>query len=976
MRDGPEVGRVPMPCRRLRSAGAGLLVSSLVAVSLAATSAHAARARVHEDAGFQLFESPQANPLALSHDGARLYVALTTANAVEVYDTATRARLAVVPVGIDPVAVAVRPDGNEVWVANHVSDSVSVIDANPASPTLHTVIETVDAVDANGVTAFDEPVGIAFASSAKAYVALSSRNRIAIVDAAAYAVAGQLPIPAQDPRALAVRGGRLYVAAFESGNQSELSVCAFANGTPQCTFGFQQVLNVGTQPNLPGIPKNVVVDPDVPDRDLFVFDTATDAPVGAPVSGVGTLLYGVAVDGAGRVFVANTDARNHHLDGNGLAAQPPEGLGLGLADLANRPFRNRVTRIDCGGAGCGAPLRVDLEPPPGSSVPTPLATPYGIQASADGSVLVVTAAGSDRLASLDAASLAVLDTLDVGANPRGVAFASSGAGGTAYVLNTLGNSVSVVAVGAGGSLSPLATIPIAIGRDRTPDGVRRGRIAFNSARASSSGTFACASCHPDAHVDQLLWVIGARCTEAGCDQEEQRSTMPIRGLRGTLPLHWDGTLGDPFGGRNGEVGVDGAAPPTCSLANGEQACFRDIVDASLAGVMCVQPGCGAGPSGLPGLLGDAEREDMALYLQQVSYPPARSRPASDVVTPLARSGFSDFFMDQGGNGDATANTCADTTGGCHALPLGASTNSVAVGGFEAPTMRGMTDRFLQFSGGFTNPQEVLDVVAGASGFGVIPWDPDEGLDELVVFSSPFVAFQPLYDVLPTGLFQMFEEASTGHSGALGRQLTLSARTTGAGALAATTARLAQLEDADARGVVNLRGEGVRDAGAGLAPVHLGYRADVDAYTGAGVQLTRAQLLAEAAAGTTRVTLTARLRANDGAPDFLAPLVATAATGDGATGDPPLPVLPAGNPMTLSGVAVRGDAAVLVDGAPVAATITCQGGSFAPVYCSSNVVRVTLAAIPANGTHLLQLQNPKSALSNELPFCVGPVAGCL
>jgi hypothetical protein len=88
------------------------------------------------------------------------------------------------------------------------------------------------------------------------------------------------------------------------------------------------------------------------------------------------------------------------------------------------------------------------------------------------------------------------------------------------------------------------------------------------------------------------------------------------------------------------------------------------------------------------------------------------------------------------------------------------------------------------------------------------------------------------------------------------------------------------------------------------------------------------------------------------------------------------VLPAGNPMTLAGQTVRADAITLVDGMPVPATLTCQGGSFAPVYCSSNVIRVTLATVPANGTHLLQLQNPRIALSNELPFCVGAAAGCL
>lgn len=76
------------------------------------------------------------------------------------------------------MSVAVRPDGREVWVANHVSDSVSVIDANPASPTFLQVIATVQDFDpATKATRFDEPAGIAFASNEKAYVALASENQ-------------------------------------------------------------------------------------------------------------------------------------------------------------------------------------------------------------------------------------------------------------------------------------------------------------------------------------------------------------------------------------------------------------------------------------------------------------------------------------------------------------------------------------------------------------------------------------------------------------------------------------------------------------------------------------------------------------------------------------------------------------------------------------------------------------------------------
>ncbi len=938
----------------------------------AAREALAGRPR-HEPPGFEIFASPQASPIAVSPDGTRVYVANTANGSLSVIDAAARTVLAEVAVGIEPVAVAVRPDGSEVWVANHVSDSVSVVDTAAGSGTLHQVVETIQTVDANGVTQFDEPVGIAFASNAKAYVALSSRNRVAIVDAASYAVSGSLAISAQDPRALTVRNGRLYVLAFESGNQSVLSVCgAVVAGDPMCTLDFGALGSAGGSPNLPGIPKNVVRDPDMPDRDLFVFDTATDLPVaGSPVQDVGTLLYGVAVAADGRVFVSNTDARNHHLDGNGLAAPPPEGAGLGLADLDNRLFRNRITRVACSPA-CGAPTAFDLEPPPGSAVPLPLATPYGVALSADDSTLLVTAAASSRLASLNASTLALRGTLDVGAVPRGVAFRSTaGASGTAYVLNSLGASVSVVDVSATGSLALAATIPLL---DPTPPEVRLGRIAFESAAGSSSGTFACASCHPDGNVDQLLWVIGAECTLGGCDQEEQRATMPVRGLRRTIPLHWDGTLGDPFGGPNGEVGTGGSVAANCSLgADGdEQACFRQLVDAAQSGVMCDQSdGCAGGGELAPG-----EREDMATFLQRVGYPPARSRRQDDAVTLSARRGFADFFMDQGGNAGASVNTCADTTGGCHALPLGVSTNSIAVGAFEAPTMRGMTDRFLHFSGGFTNPQEVLDTVAGQTAFGVIPWNPAEGLDERVVFSAPFVLFQPTYGVFPGDMFQMFEEASVGHSGALGRQVSLTTATANGARRAATESLLLGLEAADARGVVNLRGTGRRFG----SQVTLSF--DAGAWkVGASASLSHAALFAEAESGTLVATVTAHLPQNVGIDFFRQPLIFTAGVGTGATGDPPLPVIPASpsnpNPFGVGAVDVMNAPRVLIDGAPVSATVGCVGGAFDP-YCSAfegETLSIDLGALPAAGTRLLQLQNAATALSPELPICVGAVATC-
>jgi YVTN family beta-propeller protein len=926
----------------------------------------------HEAAGFQTFTSPQASPIILSPDGDFVYVANTTSNTVAFIRTSDFAGTRNVQVGLEPVSLAARPDGLELWVSNHVSDSVSVIDTDPASASYGQVIETIQSLDANGATEFDEPVGIAFASSSKAYVALSSRNRIAVVDAANYAVTGFLSITAQEPRAITVRNGKLYVAAFESGNRTQLSACGSPppNPTPSstCSLGPSELIAFATQPNLPGEVKNIVTLPAaIPDRDVFVFDTATDALVSTATS-VGTLLYGIAVAGNGTIFVSQTDARNLVNGGHGDV----------LASLGGRMFDNEVAKVTCGGASCTtAPTNLE---PGGTTHANSLATPYGLALSGNDATLLVTAAGASRLASFDAASMALLDVLDVGAIPKGVAFDAPGsASGTAYVLNTLGNSVSKVSVAPDGTLALVATRNV--GNDPTPPKIRNGNIAFNNAFASTTGSHSCGSCHPDGNTDQLLWRIGGACDASiGCDPgDEPRTTMPIRGLRNTVPLHWDGTLGDPFGGGNGAVGVAGAGGTSCTLGDldGDRDCFLNLVEASLTGVMCDQ----SGPCPDTALTA-VQQEDMAIFLANVSYPPARSRRLDDTLSDAsstadlngiatsARQGFADFFTDVGGNGGGTR-TCADANGGCHALPLGASTNSATLNGFDAPTMRGLTDRFLQFSLGPTAAAGIQSLanVGGLLGSSPlepeIAWNPALGFQEVTVFGAAFGIFEPVYGMRPPDLFQMFEEASTGYSGALGRQVTLNTATA---SQPGVQALLGALEDADARGVVNLRGRALRD-GAG---VDLSYDAPNDRYllTG-GTTVVQSALLAEAQAGSTLATLTAYLRA--GASNAIQPLLSTTGTvGNGLIGDPPLPQLATNHPaFNVAGIGVASAATVVVDGQPAAATLTCSAGS-ANGFCNNGTVSIDLASRPTpDGLHLLQVLNPSGLLSNELPICVAP-----
>ena len=944
----------------------GMLVVGLLLAAPAASRAQ----RPGGDVGHPTFMSPHAAPIAVG--GGRVFVANTPADTVDVIDASTLAVVARVPVGIDPVGVAVRPDGREVWVANHVSDSVSVIDADPASPTHLQVVATVqDLGPAGRITRFDEPVGVAFASDAKAYVTLSSENRVAVVDVADREPVGSLAITAQDPRALAVRGDRLYVIPFESNNQTQISGCRGPIDGDLCTFDAQvHVVDNNNVLSL-GIDVDIVRHPEVPDRDLFVFDTATDELVEV-VDTVGTLLYGLAVDSAGRVFVAQTEARN---DANGRAGT----LKHGLAEMENRAFLNRITRVDCGGGACGAPEFIELEPsPPAHPEPgAALATPFAIEVSGDDSTLVVSAAGSDTVFTVDAASGAVLGRAEVGAVPRGIALESDGDGQPrrAWVLNAVANTVSLVDVGDPAAPRVTATVPL---EDPTHPAVKRGRVAFNDADASTTGTFSCESCHPDGHTDQLVWVLATPiCDQRGCTQIPPRSTMPVRGLRDTAPYHWDGIPGDPYGGNN-TANIWGESPPNCR-ADDETTCTRDLVDRTLATTMCLVGGCPVNDEGKAGALTGAERDDLAAFLLAVPYPPAQRRAYDNVLTPSAVFGFEAFHIDGVPDGDdGRINVC----GNCHRMPFWVSTNTPGTG-MDAPTWRGAYDRWLILPQGRWN---VIDLRGRR--------DRENGFPERSMWGATLSARQNFWN--------MVTEGSTGFSGSFARQVTLNAASAGA---AQTDDLLDALELSAAEGGIVLQGEGVlidgghassagapaRAAaaragsvsgprpvpgsgsratpvsGSRASPVALQFDGGVYREQGAGGagarSFSRPELTTLAADGRFVGTFTGRLGPNVDV-DHPQPALWSVGPIEAQRGPQEFPVLSsADNTMVLSGRHVRDGAHLYVDGRRVPGSVRCESGALPD--CDGERLVVEVVAGP--GVRFLQVQNPGGLFSNDFIF---------
>src|SRR5689334_20078976 len=114
-----------------------LSLTLVVLVSLALGSGTA-----NATSSFTLFETGQVRPLAQSPDGSRLFAINTPDNRLEIFDVApgSLTKVGSVPVGLEPIAVAARTNG-EVWVVNHLSDSVSIVDVT--SPATARVVRTL-----------------------------------------------------------------------------------------------------------------------------------------------------------------------------------------------------------------------------------------------------------------------------------------------------------------------------------------------------------------------------------------------------------------------------------------------------------------------------------------------------------------------------------------------------------------------------------------------------------------------------------------------------------------------------------------------------------------------------------------------------------------------------------------------------------------------------------------------------------------
>jgi len=547
-------------------------------------------------AGFVTFESGQVRPLALSPDGTRLFAVNTPDGQLEIFDVDASGlrHTASVPVGMEPVAVAARSD-DEVWVVNHLSDSVSVVQLTPAPAR---VVRTL--------LVGDEPRDVVFAGPGRgrAFVTAAHRGQhllddpepttpgigradVWVFDTAAAAPGGTLAevvtLFGDTPGALAVSpdGDAVYVAILHSGNQtttvSEALVCDGGPDAPPCERGDAIMPGglPGPRTNVEGTPApetglivrfdrgagewrdelgrdwSPAVPFELPDLDVFRLDAATLATT-TTYAHVGTVLYGMAVNPvSGAVYVTNTEARNEtRFEGPGI---------FGGTSVVGHQHESQVTVL--GDAGEVTPRHLNphidygvVPSPPGVKEKS-LALPLGAAVSGDGTTLWVTAFGSGVVAAVDTAALEAgsftPDTADhvalTGGGPSGVVVDE--ARGRLYVLTRFDDGVSVVDVA-----SRRETAHVLL-HNPEPASVVAGRPLLYDARATSSnGEAACGSCHVFGDNDGLAWDLGnpddvvipnPNLVHFGEPRpyhpmKGPMTTQSLRGMAAHGPMHWRG----------------------------------------------------------------------------------------------------------------------------------------------------------------------------------------------------------------------------------------------------------------------------------------------------------------------------------------------------------------------------------------------------------------------------------------------------
>jgi hypothetical protein len=579
-----------LPQYSARSVRVSLLAALLSALALSAGA----------QTSFVTFESGHVRPLAMTPNGARLLAVNTPDNRLEVFDitAGVLTHADSIPVGMEPVAVAARSN-TEVWVVNHLSDSISIVDlsSTPARVTRTLLVgdEPRDIVFAGtgGNRAFittahrgqhrtDASIsGVTGAGDPQFTTAGTNRADVWVFDATSLgATLGGTPLRiltffADTPRALATDGTNVYVAAFRSGNQTtvvnETVVCnGFAGnpgsggcgaGAPGGVPGPTTNANGNPAPEVGVIVKwdgtdwrdalnrswNAVVPWRLPDNDVFTFNANTFA-AGTTYNHVGTVLFNMAVNPvSGQVYVTNTELPNHiRFEGPGVH---------GGSTVQGRLSESRITVLDPSD-GSVDPQHLNqhidynaLHTDPGANhaaidaqAAHSLATPLQPVVSSNGNTIYVAAFGShqigvfSRTAIEDPAFEANFDPTAASAD-----YIPTGGGTSGLVLDETNNRLYVMTRfnNSVRVINPTtkATLQQHPLHNPEPASVVNGRpFLYDATLTSANGEASCSSCHIFGDNDDLAWDLGNPDELISTNNQPQPDPV-LQVVQPTQPFH-------------------------------------------------------------------------------------------------------------------------------------------------------------------------------------------------------------------------------------------------------------------------------------------------------------------------------------------------------------------------------------------------------------------------------------------------------
>jgi DNA-binding beta-propeller fold protein YncE len=685
---------------------------------------HLIRSSATSSSPYTLFESGQVRPLAISPDKQHLFAVNTPDNRLEVFRIQERGLLhtASIPVGLEPVAVAARTD-HEVWVVNHLSDSVSIVELEDDAAAGH--VERTLLVG-------DEPRDIVFAGpqQKRAFITTAHRGQnlpfdpqlttpgvgradvwVFDADALGSSLGGNpltiVTLFTDTPRALAVTpdGARVYAAGFHTGNQttaiSEVAMpdgfgpdgvpgpTTNAEGRPAPETGAIVKWNGTHWVDALGRPRDQHVRLSLPDKDVFVINAMANPPRQLPgpngfFQSVGTILYTMAVNPVnGKVYVANTEANNlDRFEGPGIFAGH---------SLRGHLHESRITVLSPNGGVAPRHLNKHIDynhccdPIPNAENERSLALPQGMAVTGNGATLYVAALGSGKVGAFSTAQLEANTFVPSTANqivvsgggPTGLVLDEGR--GQLYVMTRFDNGISILDTG-----TKSEAAHVLMHTPEPPSIVTGRRFLYDTKLSSSHGDSSCASCHVFGDFDSLAWDLGnpdGVVTEnpgpfssllinlvTGQPMEPifhpmkgPMATQSLRGLANHGSMHW---RGDRTGGNSAP-----SAQPDSGTFD-ERAAFDQFNGA------------------FPDLLGrhttlsQAEMDAFTEFILQITYPPNPNRRIDGLLTSDQEAGRRLFFGVNCGIPSAPElNGAVLTCDSCHKLDPNANPGTAKPGLF-------------------------------------------------------------------------------------------------------------------------------------------------------------------------------------------------------------------------------------------------------------------------------------------------------